>query len=248
MLENEFDKMLEDLDAADNEFNSYFDQPDEDLEKEKFKTKLEEEMVDTFNDMPDDNEIIDEKNIKNKEIEEDIDESFDFTPKVKLGDDFEFRTDDEDSNEEENIKDDEISNNSKEDLEEKKEDEIEEEDTEEFSESEDETPDEEVTNNESDEKYEVEEDITFKEPDNSEEDNSLDDDEKVEEEFKEIEEDIEEVKEEKSKRKFSYNDILDRLDRSKTISLDNVDDILKLIEKCDTSEEFYEEIDKIYDK
>ena len=276
MLENEFDRMLEDLDEADNEFNSYFDSPDEALEKEKFKTELEEDMIDTFNDMPKDSEIVDKKEKKaNKKVEEfDDEEDFDFTPKVKLGADFdkeleelEDEIDLPEETEEEDLDNSDVFDKEFEeekedfDLSEEKEESKEEEKIEEKNEDidfpepldEEETEEpvviekEEPTVEETLEKEEIE----FGEPKKNIEE--LDGEEDLEEEFKEIEDSIDEEIEEETeeptkKRKFSYNDILDRLDSVKTYDLNNVDDILKLIDKCDTADEFYEEIEKIHDK
>ena len=69
------------------------------------------------------------------------------------------------------------------------------------------------------------------------------------EENKELEVVFEEVKEEKQ-RTFSYNEILDRLDRKEKIDINNTNDILNLIERSNDSEEFFEELEKVseYDK
>lgn len=54
----------------------------------------------------------------------------------------------------------------------------------------------------------------------------------------------EEVKVEKEEpKKFSYNKILDRLDQEKKYNLDNVNDLMKFIDKCETSDEFFDYIE-----
>ena len=54
--------------------------------------------------------------------------------------------------------------------------------------------------------------------------------------FKEKEEQIEE-------KKFSYNEILDRLDQERKYDLNNTNDLMKCIEKCKTSDEFFEYVE-----
>lgn len=60
----------------------------------------------------------------------------------------------------------------------------------------------------------------------------------------ELEVAFEEQKEEKPKT-FSYNEILDRLDRKEKIDINNPDDILSLIGDSNNSEEFFEELEKV---
>lgn len=48
----------------------------------------------------------------------------------------------------------------------------------------------------------------------------------------------EEIKEE-IKKPFSYNEILDRLDKEKKYDINNINDLMKLIDKCDTTDEFF---------
>ncbi len=54
----------------------------------------------------------------------------------------------------------------------------------------------------------------------------------------------EKVEEEKVEpQKFSYNKILDRLDQEKKYDLNNVNDLMKFIDKCETSNEFFSYIE-----
>ena len=257
MLENEFDKMLEDLDEADNEFNSYFDEEDE------TKNKIEKEVKkikDDFDDLSDD-------------------EEFDLKPKVKLSDiDFNEKKKSKTNQKiEKELFDKEIEDDFLpiDDLEK----EIDELKLSEDNDLEDYKIEEELVLSE---EFKLDNsELEEKESDLDSLKQDIDDDLK---DFKLNNEDIElkdfelpkvdleniEVKKEKSKefdldktadfvakkseieekikRKFSYNDILDRLDKEKPYDLNNVDDILKLIDKCETSDDFYEEIEKIYDK
>lgn len=80
--------------------------------------------------------------------------------------------------------------------------------------------------------------------------NLLEDEELEEVSLNEIPEELEktdfeeETIEEKPKT-FSYNEILDRLDKKEKIDINNPDDILKLIGNSSDSEEFFEELEKV---
>ena len=50
---------------------------------------------------------------------------------------------------------------------------------------------------------------------------------------------------EEKPRSFSYNEILDRLDKKERIDINNTNDILDLIEKSNNSDEFFEELEKV---
>ena len=49
---------------------------------------------------------------------------------------------------------------------------------------------------------------------------------------------------EKTKNTFSYNDILDRLDNKRKLDLNNVNDLMKIIDKCNNYKEFFEIADR----
>jgi hypothetical protein len=57
-----------------------------------------------------------------------------------------------------------------------------------------------------------------------------------------VEEKKEEVVEE-PKKTFSYSEILNRLDQEKKYDLNNANDLMKFIDKCNTSDEFFEYIE-----
>lgn len=56
-------------------------------------------------------------------------------------------------------------------------------------------------------------------------------------------EEKEEVVDEETKKTFSYSEILNRLDQEKKYDLNNANDLMKFIDKCDTSDEFFNYIE-----
>lgn len=82
--------------------------------------------------------------------------------------------------------------------------------------------------------------IEFDMDEESENKDTKEEKQEVTEVFKESEE-----KEEKQKKVFSYNDILSRLDHNeKKIDINNTNDLIKLIEKTETADEFFDTIEE----
>lgn len=82
--------------------------------------------------------------------------------------------------------------------------------------------------------------IEFDMDEESENKDTKEEKQEVTEVFKESEE-----KEEKQKKVFSYNDILSRLDHNeKKIDINNTNDLMKLIEKTETADEFFDTIEE----
>lgn len=50
-------------------------------------------------------------------------------------------------------------------------------------------------------------------------------------------------KRQEEKKSFSYNDILDRLDSNRKLDINNVNDLMKIIDKCNNSNDFFEYVE-----